>query len=136
VLRFGMIGSLAGLTQLALLLSFQRVGWHALVANATAFVLAAQLNFILSHVFTWRDRPSHRSLARRWLAFHGSIASMALVNMAVFAVASTAVPTLAAAASGILAAAIGNYLIGDRLVFVPSRPRGAYDDHSYARPAA
>jgi putative flippase GtrA len=121
--RFAITGGLAGATQLVILSCLSRQGVPALAANATAFVLAAQLNFLLSSVFTWRDRRCTRAVWRRWLAFHWAIASMAVVNMAVFAVADTALPELAASAAGILVAAIGNFLIGDRVVF--ARPRSA-----------
>jgi len=82
-----------------------------------AFLAAAQLNFVLSSLFTWADRQTGQGIGRRWLIFHGSIAGMALANMAVFAVARLVVPDLAASATGIGVAAIGNFFIGDRLVF-------------------
>jgi putative flippase GtrA len=123
--RFAITGGLAGLMQLALLKLLTDYGWQALVANVVAFLLAAQLNFALSSLFTWRDRGAGRSLGRRWLAFHGSIASMAAVNLAAFAAARLALPDLVASASGICAAATGNFFIGDRLVFRSGR---SYDD--------
>jgi putative flippase GtrA len=42
---------------------------------------------------------------------------MALVNQGVFLAARTVLPALAAAGAGIAVAAVGNYLLGDRLVF-------------------
>ena len=118
-LRFAVTGGLCGLIQLGLLMVFTSHGLHALTANTVAFLLAAQLNFGLSCAFTWRDRRPVGTVGRRWLAFHGSIASMAVVNMVVFAAGRTLVPDLAASAAGICAAAVGNFLIGDRLVFRP-----------------
>ncbi len=115
--RFAITGGLAGLMQLALLKLLADHGAQALVANAAAFLLAAQLNFALSSLFTWRDRRSGQPVGRRWLAFHGSIASMAVVNMVVFAAMRLVLPDLAASAAGICAAAAGNFLIGDHLVF-------------------
>jgi putative flippase GtrA len=56
-------------------------------------------------------------LWRRWATFHVSIAGMALLNMLVFAAARAAVSHLLAAALGICAGALGNFFIGDRLVF-------------------
>jgi putative flippase GtrA len=121
--RFALTGGLAGLGQLALLTLFTRWGWAPDLANATAFLLAAQLNFLLSSTFTWRDRLAGQSgprvLWRRWLAFHGAIAGMAVVNMLVYTAARHALPVLAASALGIAAAAAGNFLLGDRLVFRP-----------------
>ena len=75
------------------------------------------MNFALSSLFTWRDRRRTAPLWRRWLLFHGSIAAMALVNQGVFLAARMALPALVASAAGIAVAAIGNYLLGDRLVF-------------------
>jgi putative flippase GtrA len=120
-LRFAVTGGLAGLTQLLLLELLVEHGWPALVANLVAFLLAAQLNFVLSSTFTWRDRQATGAIGRRWLQFHGTIASMAGLNMAVFAASRTVLPELVASATGILAAAIGNFLLGDRLVFMAPR---------------
>jgi putative flippase GtrA len=121
-LRFALTGGLAGLLQLGLLALLTGRRWPAAPANAVAFLLAAQVNFALSSLFTWRDRRRTASLWRRWLAFHGAIAAMALVNQGVFLAMRTVLPALAAAAAGIAVAALGNYLLGDRLVF---RARGA-----------
>src|SRR5947209_4027359 len=116
-LRFALTGGLAGLLQLGLLALLTGRGWPAALANAVAFLLAAQVNFALSSLFTWRDRRRMAPLWRRWLAFHGAIAAMALVNQSVFLAARTALPALVASAAGIAVAAVGNYLLGDRLVF-------------------
>src|SRR5579872_4505264 len=74
VARFALTGGLAGFAQLVLLTIFTDHGWHAVAANAVAFLLAAQLNFVLSTFFTWPDRQGTLSIKRRWLMFHGSIA--------------------------------------------------------------
>ncbi len=116
-LRFVLTGGVAGVTQLALLALLTRHGWPELAANGVAFLLAAQVNFALSVTFTWRGRCDGRSLGRRWLAFHGAIAGMAVVNMLIFAASRTIAPTLVASLLGIGVAAVGNFVIGDRLVF-------------------
>lgn len=134
--RFAITGGLAGLVQLALLKLLTDHGWQALVANAVAFLLAAQLNFALSSLFTWRDRRTRQSLGRRWLAFHGSIAGMAVVNLAVFSAARLVLPVLAASAAGICAAAIGNFFIGDRLVFRSHRDDASRNGRRAQQPAA
>ncbi len=133
LLRFGLTGGVAGLVQLGLLRSFEAAGVVPLVANALGFLLAAQLNFTISQLFTWADRPLDGalgdSLGRRWLRFHAAIAGTALLNMLVFGMARASLPDLAASALGIGAAAIANYLLADRLVFraaspPPRRPAG------------
>ena len=121
-LRFAGTGGVAAAIQLALLAGMIHHGWEAMPTNAVAFLAAAQVNFLLSLTFTWRDRWTPGSLARRWFLFHASIAAMALLNMATFTVASTFVPPLAASALGILAGAAGNYLAGDRIVFRGAGP--------------
>jgi putative flippase GtrA len=119
--RFAGTGVAAGIVQLALLHLWTERGWNVLVANPVAFLISAQLNFLLSATFIWGDRQDGRrrtaTLVRRWLAFHGSILGTTLVNQAVFAVAQTALSPLVAAGIGIAAAALLNFLVQDRLVF-------------------
>jgi putative flippase GtrA len=120
-LRFALTGGLSGLFQLAVLALLTGRGWPEFPANLLAFLPAAQVNFALSSLFTWRDRRTAAPLWRRWLMFHASIAAMAVANQLVFLAAHTVLPTLPAAASGIAAAAVGNFLLGDRLVFRANR---------------
>ncbi len=116
-LRFAGTGVAAGTLQLVLLAILTTYGWDALLANLTAFLVAAQFNFLLSNVLTWRDRDPTHSLHRRWMLFHASIALMAVLNMLVFAASRDLVPVIAASVLGIAAGACGNYLTGDRLIF-------------------
>lgn len=120
--RFACTGIFAGLIQLALLHLWIAHGWNALVANPIAFFVSAQVNFVLSALFIWRDRcdESRRTetLLRQWVAFHGSILGTALLNQAVFAVAQLALPPLIASGLGIAAGALVNFVVQDRYVFV------------------
>src|SRR5438105_201370 len=78
-LRFAWTGGMAATVQLALLALMLRQGWEPLLANALAFLLAAQVNFALSMTLTWHDRHAGAgasSLARCWLLFQASIAVM------------------------------------------------------------
>ena len=121
LVRFACTGLLAGAVQLALLHLWTARGWGALVANPVAFLVSAQLNFLLSVTFIWRDRRDAtrraETLRRRWVTFHGSILGTALLNQAVFAVALLALPSLVAAGLGIAAGALVNFLVQDRFVF-------------------
>ncbi len=123
-LRFILTGSLAGLSQLGLLAMLLRLAVSPLLANGIAFLLAAQLNFLLSLLFTWRDRHAitraSRQLLQRWLTFHGSILGTAILNQVIFALTQTRLPALLAAGLGIMSAAIANFFLMDRLVFRPS----------------
>jgi putative flippase GtrA len=120
-LRFVLVGSICGAVQLALLALFLRGGAPVVPANVVAFLLSAQLNFVLSTLFIWHDRRAGggmtRGLIRRWLGFHGSIAGTAVLNQAVFVLALLVAPDLAASALGIGVAAVANFLLQDRLVF-------------------
>jgi putative flippase GtrA len=116
-LRFAGTGGTAASVQVLLLVVLTRHGWNALVANGVAFLMATQVNFGLSAAFTWRDRGVADSLGRRWLLYHVSVALMASVNMLVFVLVRSMVPTVLASLVGIGAGAVGNYLLGDRLVF-------------------
>lgn len=119
VLRFAAVGGLGAALQIALLALLIGHGWDALLANVIAFLVSAQVNFALSATITWRDRARGAPLWRRWALFHGSIAGTAALNQVVFILARLALPALLASAAGTAAAAIGNYLLGDRLVFRP-----------------
>jgi putative flippase GtrA len=109
--------------QLVLLTLFTWCGWGADAAEVVAFLLATQANFVLSSYLTWRDRlaaPGEATAAwRRWVAYQGSTAAMAAVNLAVYRLAHPILPLQAAAALGIAAGALGNFVLGDRLVFQP-----------------
>lgn len=119
--RFLCIGAMAGLIQIGVLDLLTRHGWNEIVANITAFLLAAQINFLFSTLFTWHDRQpdatTKKPLLSRWLAFHVSITGSALLNMLVFIVASRFIPTLLASALGILCAAVLNFLVINQFVF-------------------
>ncbi|MGE3911447.1 MAG: glycosyltransferase family 39 protein, partial [Chloroflexota bacterium] len=122
--RFALTGGLAALTQLLLLELLVGQGAPAIAANVSAFIVAAQVNFWLSSLFTWRDRagaPGMAGLAGRWLRFHGAILGTAVLNLAVFSVSVTVLPHLMAAVLGIGAAAAANFVSGDRFVFRRAR---------------
>ena len=130
-LRFALTGGTAGLLQLGLLFFLVQRGAAPLPANALAFLAAAQVNFLLSQAFTWRDRPltdsPRKVLFQRWLAFHACISGTAALNLCVFAAALQVLPHLPAAAAGIAVAAIFNFLANDRFAFrigLPPRLKG------------
>lgn len=115
--RFALTGLLCAALQLALVAAFEAARLPGLIANAGAFFLAAQLNFVLSSRFTWGDRVRNGPLVWRWVAFLGAISGTAVLNMAVFAAARGVVGELQAAALGIAASALVNFVVGDRAIF-------------------
>ncbi len=118
-LRFVFTGGLCGLIQLLLFLLLTRAGWQPLLANSVAFLLSAQVNFLLSISFTWADRvqTERKNLLARWLAFHGSILGTALLNQLVFFLAHLLISSQYAAIAGIAVAALANFVLLDRRVF-------------------
>ena len=116
-LRFAFSGAVAAVVQLVLLALLTRHGWDEFAAEVAAFLVSAQVNFALNYTFTWRGRSGRRALWRRWLMFHGSIAGTGLLNILTFAAAHHVLPALMASALGIGVASIGNFIVGDRLVF-------------------
>ncbi|HLH25993.1 MAG TPA: GtrA family protein [Chloroflexota bacterium] len=124
-MRFAATGGLAGAVQLLLLHAGTALGGNPLPTNVLAFLVATQVNFCLSQLFTWRDRrddrPARASLMRRWLRFHAAISGTAMLNMVVFAVGRTVMPDLLAAALGIGAAGLVNFVLADRFVFRSAR---------------
>ena len=120
-LRFAIVGGATGMLQLGVLGVLVSVGLQPLLANAAAFALSAQMNFVLSQTFTWHDRSNGEaergSLFGRWAAFHACISGGAVANLAVFALAMHVAPHLLAAVLGIVAGASLNFLTNDRLTF-------------------
>jgi putative flippase GtrA len=120
-LLFLCVGGLVTLVQLGLLLVLATLAVPSLLANALALLLAAQLNFALSSIFTWGDRPVRNGgLAPRWLRFMMAISGTLLINQGLFAAARLALPmlpTLLAAALGSGLTGALNFVLGDRFVF-------------------
>lgn len=120
MLRFAGVGGVCGALQIGLLVALTRPGVGALVANVTAYLLSAQVNFVLSDAFIWGDRRLRRTgktLARRWASFHLGIAGTFVLSQAVFVAARAVLGDVAASAAGIGLAALINFAIQDRLTF-------------------
>jgi putative flippase GtrA len=132
------VGATAALVQLGLLRELTALGVWPVLANAIAFAIAAQLNFVMSCLFTWSDRVADvtnpRDLAQRWIRFDASIAGTATLNLLFFAAARQVVPDMVASALGIGLAAVGNFTLGDLMVFRPAPVTAArLDDDSPLR---
>lgn len=145
MLRFAATGGLAALVQLGLLAALTGGRRAPLPAEGAALLASTQVNFVLSYLYTWRDRRlpagTPRALLRRWLAYHGTVAATALLNMGVFVVSRADLPVLAASALGTAVAAALNFVAGDRLVFrmrdrdTTGRPLGANGGRNRDGPA-
>ena len=130
MLRFALVGGTCGLIQLGLLHVLVEAQVQENLANLAAFAISAQVNFILSQFFTWRDRWTTglrppRLISRLFL-FNGSVATTGVVNQSVFGLANLIIGYLPAAALGIAVAAVTNFFLNDRIVFrLPSSQRVA-----------
>jgi putative flippase GtrA len=120
ILRFVTVGSFCFSFQYACAVVLARLGAPWPIANAAGFLLSAQLNFLLSSGWTWRDRPPGWDRAapwRRWTSYNVTAVLALGINTAVFTASYQAIDSLPAAALGVLAGTVANYLICDRAVF-------------------
>lgn len=82
--QFALVGTLCYVVQLGLLHALDYVmylNW----ANVIAFLLSAQLNFILSQTWTWADRQHTEKLGIRWVKFNANaLLSVSIVNGVIF----------------------------------------------------
>jgi len=115
--RFAITGGLAAVVQLGVLRVLTADHWEALLSNGVGMAVAAQVNFTLSSMFTWRDRWVREGWRKRWSMYQLTILASAIVNMLVFIIARLVVEQMYAAIIGILAAATLNFAAGDRLIF-------------------
>lgn len=120
-LRFGAVGLTCSGLQLALLAGFIQLGMSHDPANLLALGISTQVNFLLSSLIIWPDRPvttRHvRTISRRLIAFNGISITTLLINQGVFAVADRFMPYLLAGICGIAVAAPINYLVEHVLIF-------------------
>ena len=95
-------------------------GWSAVAATAVALELAALQNFLGHSRWTWGDRPPpglRGWLGRYWRYQVAKTASLA-ANLAVTTLLNHAgLPAEIANTAAVLACAIPNYLVSERLVF-------------------
>ena len=123
-LRFALVGGVCGLLQLLLFVLLEQMNTHAAGANVVAYLLSAQVNFLLSDLFIWGDRRTNRdrgTIGLRWLSFHLSIGGTFVLDQAVFLAARVTLPDVLASAAGIGVAALVNFAIQDRFTFQSSR---------------
>jgi|GEM_PF-2057446 len=121
VIHFMLTGGVATASQLSTLYVLEAIGWLPTIANGVAFFVGAQVNFILSYCFTWRDRRIEgtrwHSVLGRWLAYHGAVIGTSWVNMGIFLLARPFLSSLPAAVLGSGCTGIVNFILGDTLVF-------------------
>lgn len=119
IVVFATVGGACFIVQLILLTAVVRLGGSRPVANAIGFALSAQLNFVLSSRFTWRDRQAtgRRDTSARWLAYNATALLSLGSNSVVFTASYHAIGTAAAALLGVLTGTTVVYLTCNYLVF-------------------
>ncbi|GAA1000444.1 hypothetical protein GCM10009555_103460 [Acrocarpospora macrocephala] len=123
-ITFAGVGSTCFAVQYLLLTSLMVAGVRAPIANAVGIAVSAQLNFTLSSLLTWKDRPggSPRRVLGRLLAYNATAMTALCVNTAVFTLAYRTAGISAAAAAGVAAGMVFNYAGSNHLVFRGHRP--------------
>ena len=94
------------------------------VANVVAFLVATQVNFVLSYFWTWSSRrPLGREtvgyVLRRGVLFNGSALLAFGVNVTVFSAAYrlAGAPSMVSAVAATAVSAAASFLISSRVVF-------------------
>lgn len=125
-LVFVAVGGTCFLTQYGALTAMAAAGLYRPAANALGFVLSAQLNFLLSSRFTWRDRRagSAKTFWARLVGYNGTALISLAVNTAVFTLVYRQIGNLAGAAVGVICGMCVTYLVCDLLIF-RERPKHA-----------
>lgn len=138
--RFGVVGVLCLLIQIFILLYLERY-IPPVIANMIGFIASAQLNFMLSYQFTWRDsaRKNGFDLATTWFKFNLVVLLSAGINAAAFFLISNLLVGLnaflvsetmshAVAATGAtIISTTCTFLMNHRLVLKPEKRGDNYD---------
>ena len=124
-LKFNFVGGLGVGVQLAALSLLSSAGVWYLGATALAVEAAVVHNFLWHQRMTWRDRatPLLRHLLGRFLRFQAANGAISLVgNLLVMRllVGALHLPVLWANLGAIAACGAVNFVVSDRLVFVPA----------------
>jgi cellulose synthase/poly-beta-1,6-N-acetylglucosamine synthase-like glycosyltransferase/putative flippase GtrA len=122
--RYPIVGLLCTGFQLVLFSVLSRGMAPSTAANTLAFVLSTQLNFALSHRFTWAHRRGGislplRRLASRWLGYNGATALGVVVNAVVFYFADVLreLPGMTSAVIAVAASTLVVYSFSSRMIF-------------------
>jgi putative flippase GtrA len=127
-LRFNAVGFLGIFVQLAALAALKSgLGMNYLWATALAVETALLHNFLWHQRWTWKERAGGvgtREILERLVRFQLGNGLVSLVSNLVFMrwlVGGLQVPYLVANLFAIAASGVGNFLIGELMVFLPAR---------------
>jgi putative flippase GtrA len=99
-------------------------GWRSFTATAISLELAALHNFIGHNRFTWNDRPasSVREWIRRYVKYQIAKTTSLAISLAITMIVLATTPLAPEVANtiAVLACALPNYLMAERMVFTRS----------------
>ncbi|WP_199256257.1 GtrA family protein [Mycolicibacterium mengxianglii] len=100
---------------------------HLYAAEVVAFLTSAQLNFALSHLFTWRDRRGARRVVLRWAKFNlSALLAVTAVNGTTFWLLTAAgLPLWLAMLAANAVTALWSFSMNHFVVFRQYRDRSA-----------
>ena len=132
---FGAVGIyVMAISYLSLIFQISVLGITPWLAYVVQAFIAIELNFVLNHVITWRDRPvqGFSGLLRRFAKFNVTRWALAFpFNLLMFAgLVSVGVNYLIANTVCIGAVTIINYVVGDRFVFTHGKDQSQAIDFS------
>jgi putative flippase GtrA len=121
ILRFGVVAGACTLLQLGLMLALIAKGIDSVTANGIGFVVSAQVNFVLSIVFTYRDRRitwSSTIIVTRWIPFNATALCALAINEVVFTLCvQQHLAHVPAALCGAVSGSIVSFTIGNKAIF-------------------
>ena len=149
VVRFGMVAGFCTLLQLLILEFLNHLGVNRVLANGIGFVVSAQANFILSALFTWRDRKPRlarhtKSInatkaniwATRWIKFNTTALVALAINELVFAAAlHEGIALFIGSAVGILSGAVVTFCVNHFITFSDSERKQIKPGMAERRPS-
>jgi putative flippase GtrA len=110
--------------QLCCLVALIHLGMGGDVANTLSFALGAEMKFVLSLRWVWRDRSAAGQMWRRCARFNATTLVVYFVDQGVFSGTHSVLTPIPAAALGVAVGTLVSYVVCDRLVFrpVPQQP--------------
>jgi putative flippase GtrA len=125
VFRFALVGAFCFAVQYSIMILLAGFGVDLSLGNAVGFVVSAQVNFLLSAVFTWGGAVRVSWL--RWASYNSTALLGLAVNTTVFGVAHGVLGPLLGAAVGVGAGAAFTYLVCNFLIFRQGRQASAVE---------
>ncbi len=125
-LKFGSVGALGTVTNLAIysILIFLNINYN--IASASAFVVAVTQNFVLNKQWTFNDHDAsikHRFVKYFALNFLSFLLNLAILNLVIHFFGTDKVIQIVAQVLGIAGAMVTNFIGSHLLVFKTGKER-------------